>query len=117
MLLAQTLGQVHALKHPGSHVGQEALYGATLSEALAAGQEEVAAESRVGEANGHLFEGHDDDSICRLFDQASHADLAPAVAPLAPVLAKFAHCVRCPCISILPRPGVPFEARGPPAVR
>ena len=49
--------------------------------------------------------------------QASHADLAPALALVLPVLPLFAAWVPCPVGPVLPRQGAPFEARGPPPRR
>jgi hypothetical protein len=93
LLLGQTLGLVHAVAHGGAP-------------AVVAGQ-----------PLGHLFDDHDDVSDCRLFDQASHADLAPAWALALPVLQLFAVWIPCPLGPVLPRQGAPFEARGPPPRR
>ena len=91
LLLGQTLGLVHTVVHGGAP-------------AVVAGQ-----------PLEHLFDDHDDASGCRLFDQASHADLAPALALVLPVLQLFAVWIPCSLGPVLPRQGAPFEARGPPA--
>lgn len=93
LLLSQALGLVHGVVHGGAPT--------------------VASAQPLE----HLFDEHDDASSCRLFDQASHADLAPALALVLPVLPLFAVWVPCPVGPVLPRQGAPFEARGPPPRR
>ena len=93
LLLGQALGLVHGVVHGGAPT--------------------VASAQPLE----HLFDEHDDASSCRLFDQASHADLAPALALVLPVLPLFAAWVPCPVGPVLPRQGAPFEARGPPPRR
>ena len=112
LLLGQALGLVHGVVH-GGVPGHDA----SSVHALRVAKGAAAPGSGGEQPLEHLFDEHDDASSCRLFDQASHADLAPALALVLPVLPLFAAWVPCPVGPVLPRQGAPFEARGPPPRR
>lgn len=112
LLLGQALGLVHAVVH-GAAPGHDA----SSVHPLTAAKGAAAPGSWGDQPLVHLFDEHDDASSCRLFDQASHADLAPAWALVMSVLSLFAVWVPCPVGPVLPRQGAPFEARGPPPRR
>ncbi|MSQ76493.1 MAG: hypothetical protein EXR34_12145 [Rhodoferax sp.] len=126
LLLGQTLGLVHAVLH-GDAVGyghrQHAAHDENQHEhqhdhgieSWRAERGEPAAPSAALEA---LFGEHEDSSNCRLFDQSSHADVAPGLPLLA--LAMRLVCSRLVAGLVeqpLPPAWALFEARGPPTVR
>lgn len=93
LLTAQTLGLMHSVLHI-PHVQHQT-------------------DSRLE----HLFSGHGDDSVCRLFDQASHGDGAPSLSALAlpavlPVWVTWVFTRHVPARLV-----AYFQARGPPVSR
>lgn len=104
LLLAQAIGLVHATVHGG----------------LPAAQAIAAPQAALPQARGwvaDLFAAHGDASSCRLFDQLSHGDAAPAAATVAASMPV-------PCtVGTVVLPVVAsatvaaFRARGPPPLR
>ena len=131
LVLGQTLGLVHAVLH-GDAVGyghrQHAVHDGHHEdhdqdqdhdiESRRAQGAEPALPAASGAALEALFGEHEDSSNCRLFDQSSHADVAPGLPPLA--LAMRLDCSRL-VAGLVEQPLPPawslFEARGPPTVR
>lgn len=128
LLLGQTLGLVHAVLH-GEAIGfghqQHAAHAEHQHEnqhdhdhGIESWQAKRAEPAAPGAALEALFGEHEDSSNCRLFDQSSHADVAPGL----PLLAM---AMRLVCSRLLvglveqplPAAWALFEARGPPAVR
>jgi len=105
MVLAQTTGFVHGTVHGNSHHAAP----------LPAGAIEAHAASSAAATLAHLFDDHDDEAKCRLYDQMSRGECAPtADMPATPSLAVSAApaamaspwlCADC----------LPARARGPPA--
>ena len=128
LLLGQTLGLVHAVLH-GEAIAYEHQQHAAHDEHQHENQHDHdhgieswpaqrAEPATPGAALEALFGEHEDSSNCRLFDQASHADVAPGLPLLA--LAMQLVCSRLIIGLVeqpLPAAWALFEARGPPAVR
>lgn len=106
MLLAQALGLMHGIVH-APHAG-------ALHQSVAGGQ--LDGELAQGWV-ARLFAAHDDDSACRLYDQTSHGDCAPAVGalPLPVLLAPDFFAIFEALAPSLP--AALIQARGPPPVR
>jgi hypothetical protein len=95
LLFAQMLGLVHRIAHPSN----------AAAAVLAAPADDVQA----------LFDGHDDTSTCRLYDQLMHADLAvdaPQVCVVAPHTPLA--CATPPGWQLAAQ-AAGFLARGPPS--
>jgi hypothetical protein len=107
MVLAQTLGLVHAVAH-GGHAG--ASFGGPVLQAKVGGAADAA-------WLGKAFGAHHDDGDCQLYDQASHGDCVPSVAqpPLPPQVPSSP----LPFFMVEPlrAAATAFHARGPPPVR
>lgn len=114
LLLAQTLGLMHGLTHGQTHgvvkyAEKHAHHGAAHLDF-----HDHQEQSVQGNWLESLFSSHDGEPDCRLYDQASHASAAPAVAPVSlpavlpsPVVAIFQG-------EALARWAALFDARGPP---
>lgn len=115
LLLAQMLGLMHGVVH-GSQM-----------QALSSGQEHQHVHdhdhdqgSYAGHGNGwleSLFSSHDANSDCRLFDQASHGNAAPALPALSLPILLSSFVVDIPQGEALARWAALFDARGPPLTR
>lgn len=122
LLLAQMLGLMHGVVH-GSQM--QALG------SVGSGQEHHHAHdhdhdhdhgSYAGHGHGHgwlesLFSSHDATSDCRLFDQASHGNAAPALPALSLPILLSSFVVDIPQGEALARWAALFDARGPPLTR
>ncbi len=113
VVLAQTLGLMHGVMHGNVHSPQVEL--AEQSE-LAYGSDDHDHDHSDSWVE-RLFGSHGDESDCRVYDQLSHGDAAPATAgPTLPLsLTPFV-------FSLLPGLAVArwhalFQARGPPNLR
>ena len=113
VVLAQTLGLMHGVMHGNVHSLQVEL--AEQSE-LASGSDDHDHDHSDSWVE-RLFGSHGDESDCRVYDQLSHGDSAPAMAgPTLPLsLTPFV-------FSLLPGLAVArwhalFQARGPPNLR
>ena len=113
VVLAQTLGLMHGVMHGNVHSLQVEL--AEQSE-LASGSDDHDHDHSDSWVE-RLFGSHGDESDCRVYDQLSHGDAAPATAgPTLPLsLTPFV-------FSLLPGLAVArwhalFQARGPPNLR
>ena len=128
LLLGQTLGLVHAVLHGetiayghrqhAAHEENQHVHGQDHDHGIESWQAQRAEPVAPGAALEALFGEHEDSSNCRLFDQASHADVAPGLPLLA--LAMQLVCSRLIVGLVeqpLPAAWALFEARGPPAVR
>lgn len=109
LLLAQTLGLMHGQLHPSAQ---------RLAHAHADAPR-VAAQPKApsGDWADKLFDGHQSDTDCRMFDQLSHGDAAPALPLLTlplPVAAAFLDFFQGEALA---RWRALFDARGPPPVR
>ena len=109
LLLAQTLGVLHGVAHPARPVAAQGP--SHMAEATPA-----PARAELGSALiAALFGAHDDGGVdCRLFDQASHADLMPPLAaaalPPAPAdVPELTHAASALCAQ-----ASGYLARGPP---
>ena len=114
LLLAQTLGFMHGLTHGLTHGAVK--YAEKHAQHGAAHLDFHDHQEHSGQGNWleSLFSSHDGEHDCRLYDQASHASAAPAVAPVtlpavlpSPVVAIFQG-------EALARWAALFDARGPP---
>lgn len=117
LLLAQMLGLMHGVAH-GSQM-----------QALGSGQEHHHVHDHdhdhdqgphADHGNGwleSLFSSHDADSDCRLFDQASHGNAAPALPALSLPILLSSFVVDIPQGEALARWAALFDARGPPLTR
>ena len=130
LLLGQTLGLVHAVLHGEAiayahrqHTAHdehqhENQHDHDHDHGIESWQAKRAEPAALGAALEALFGEHEDSSNCRLFDQSSHADVAPGL-PLQ-ALAMRLVCSRLLVGLVeqpLPAAWALFEARGPPAVR
>ena len=114
LLLAQTLGLMHGVVHgPQAHIHSS-------------GHEHHdhdhdhpdAAEADHGTGwLASLFSSHDGDSDCRLFDQASHGNAAPAMLALGLPMVLSSFVVDISRGEALVRWAALFDARGPPLTR
>jgi hypothetical protein len=105
VFLAQSLGQVHSVLHTA------APHGDITAKALIDGT------AHAQEANrwlGRLFEGHDNTSDCRLYDQVSHGDCMPTAALLHLQALPTAALTAAAPESAWARPTLRVQARGPP---
>ena len=66
---------------------------------------------------GKLFSHHQTDTDCRLYDQLSHADGAPALLAIAPALLALPPILQASHGLAVARWHALFQARGPPSVR
>jgi hypothetical protein len=99
LLAAQTLGLLHRVVH--------------FPHATASLQ--PTSESRSWAPS--LFAAHGDDASCRLFDQLTHGDAAPALAVTAPALVAAFFLLPFFQGEALARWATLFDARGPPLPR
>lgn len=111
VVLAQTLGLMHGVIHGNLH--SPLVVQAVQAEFASGTDDHDHSHSRVE----HLFGSHGDESDCRVYDQLSHGDGAPAMAvPALPLsITPFV-------FSLLPGLAVArwhalFQARGPPNLR
>ena len=102
MLLSQSLGQLHAVKHDWSasnhHQHHQAAHETHHHDGLFE----------------QLFSSHSSDSDCRLFDQLSASHAMPALAPLVPPVVLPALAVAIFAGEAIARWEALFDARGPP---
>jgi hypothetical protein len=102
LALAQWLGAVHGVVHT------------TRGEAVRHVHSGDQAHREAGSWLTALFTVHDDDTDCRLYDQAGHNALAPALAssllPTAPA-SQVVDAARCEALA---RWAALFQARAPP---
>ena len=101
MVLAQTLGLLHSVVH------------SPLAESAAtshAAEAHTPSDSWVEQ----LFAGHGNESDCRIYDQLSHADAAPALASVALPLALAPFVFALLSRLAVARWHALFQARGPP---
>jgi hypothetical protein len=96
LLFAQMLGLVHRVAHPSNEAA------ATLSAPAAPGAHA-------------LWDGHDDGSQCRLYDQLAHADLVVDTPGVGSVTATAAVACASPRGWRLAAQAAGFLARGPPS--
>jgi len=118
LLLAQLLGLMHGVVHgpqahihSHSHVHQDGHH--QEHSALA----HVEEEEEGGGWLASLFSSHDGDSDCRLFDQASHGQAAPALPMLSLPLVLSNAVFDISRGEALARWAALFDARGPPFPR
>jgi hypothetical protein len=102
LLLSQTLGLLHGVS-PG-HAKPLAGLSAT-------------AHAPASGWTAHLFDGHNDEVQCRLFDHAGHSDAMPVVAALVLPLVLAAWVLPRLAGLSAARWRTVFDARGPPQVR
>lgn len=122
LLLAQMLGLMHGVVH-GSQM--QAL--GSVGSGSGQGHHDVHDHdhdhdhgSYAGHGNGwleSLFSSHDANSDCRLFDQASHGNAAPALPALSLPILLSSFVVDIPQGEALARWAALFDARGPPLTR
>ena len=117
LLFAQLLGLMHGVVHgPQAHIHSH-------SQAHQGGshQEHFAFAHAEGEGSdgwlASLFSSHDGDSDCRLFDQASHGQAAPALPMLSLPLVLCTVAFDISRGEALARWAALFDARGPPSPR
>jgi hypothetical protein len=119
LLLAQLLGLMHGVVHgpqahvhSQSHVHHDGHQHQQEHSALAHAEEE-------GDAGwlASLFSSHEGDSDCRLFDQASHGQAAPAFPMLSLPLVLSSVAFDISRGEALARWAALFDARGPPSTR
>ncbi len=101
LLLTQTLGLLHGVVH------------SPLAES-AASAHVVADETPPATWVEHLFAGHSNESDCRVYDQLSHGDAAPAVAAVALPLVLTPFVFSLLSGLAVARWHALFQARGPP---
>jgi hypothetical protein len=100
LLLSQSLGQWHAVKHPGLNGTNEA--------------------ARVHVSHGHagfidqLFSSHSSDADCRLYDQLGDGHAMPGVAAVVLPVVMPSLLVAIFAGQALARWAALFDARGPP---
>jgi len=117
LLLAQLLGLMHGVVHgPQAHLHT---HSHTHQDSH---QPEHAAPAHVEEPGeggwlASLFSSHDGDSDCRLFDQASHGQAAPALPMLSLPLVLSNAVFDISRGEALARWAALFDARGPPFTR
>lgn len=99
MLLSQSLGQLHAVKHDWSSSNHH---------------HQVAHDAHDDGLFELLFSSHSSDSDCRLFDQLSAGHAMPALAPLVPPVVLPSLAVAIFAGEALARWAALFDARGPP---
>jgi hypothetical protein len=122
LLLAQLLGLMHGVVHGPqahlhSHSHQHAHHGSHHS---AHSEHSAPAHSEEAEEGGwlaSLFDSHDGDSDCRLFDQASHGHAAPTFPMLSLPLVPSSLAIDISLGEALARWAALFDARGPPSTR
>lgn len=121
LLLAQLLGLMHGVVHgPQAHLHSHShLHSHQDShhpEHAALAHAEEPAEGEGGWL-ASLFASHDGDSDCRLFDQASHGQAAPALPMLSLPLVLSSLAFDISRGEALARWAALFDARGPPSTR
>jgi hypothetical protein len=125
LLPAQLLGLMHGVVHsPQAHIPSH-LHSHSHSNVHHDGhhQEHAALVHAQEEGGGEggwlasLFSSHDGDSDCRLFDQASHGQTAPAFALLSLPLVLSSVAFDISRGEALARWAALFDARGPPSTR
>ena len=119
LLLAQLLGLMHGVVHgPQAHVHS---HSHVHHDGHQHQQEHFALAHAEEEGEGgwlaSLFSSHDDDSDCRLFDQASHGQAAPAFPMLNLPLVLSSVAFDISRGEALARWAALFDARGPPSTR
>ena len=123
LLLAQLLGLMHGVVHgPQAHVHSHSSLNSSVHHdghqhehsALALAHAE---EEGEGGWLASLFSSHDGDSDCRLFDQASHGQAAPAFPLLSLPLVLSSVAFDISRGEALARWAALFDARGPPSTR
>jgi len=121
LLLAQLLGLTHGVVHgPQAHLHahQHAHHGSHHS---AHSEHPALAHAEEAEEEGgwlaSLFDSHDGDSDCRLFDQASHGHAAPLFPMLSLPLVLSGVAFDISRGEALARWAALFDARGPPSSR
>jgi hypothetical protein len=105
VFLAQSLGQVHSVLHTAAPRGD------------ITAQELIGGNAHAQDANhwlGRLFEGHDNTSDCRLYDQVNHGDCMPTAALLHAQALPTAALTAATPESAWARPTLRVHARGPP---
>jgi hypothetical protein len=105
VFLAQSLGQVHSVLHTAAPHGD------------ITAKDLIGGSTHAQEANGwlgHLFEGHDNISDCRLYDQVNHGDCMPTAALLHAQALPTAALTAAAPESAWARPTLRVQARGPP---
>jgi hypothetical protein len=119
LLLAQLLGLMHGVVHSPqapvhsqSHAHHDGHQHQQEHSALAHAEEQV-----DGGWLASLFSSHDGDSDCRLFDQASHAQVVPAFPMLSLPLILSSVAFDISRGEALARWAALFDARGPPSTR
>jgi hypothetical protein len=116
LLLAQLLGLMHGVVHdPQAHIHSHAHAhhdGRHQEHSVLAH-----AEEERGGWLASLFSSHDSDSDCRLFDQASHGQAAPALPMLSLPLVLSSVAFDISRGEALARWAALFDARGPPFTR
>jgi hypothetical protein len=107
LVAAQTLGLMHRTVHPGFESDGE-----------------IASIIHVHDEGHHrqgwtekLFDGHDGESACRLFDQLSQGGCLPSVAPVLPPVIAPLYFLQWFQGEALARWVALFDARGPPQLR
>lgn len=119
LLLAQLLGVMHGVVHgPQAHIH---LHSNVHHDGHQHQQEHSALAHAEEEGEGgwlaSLFSSHDGDSDCRLFDQASHGQAAPAFPLLSLPLVLSSVAFDISRGEALARWAALFDARGPPFTR
>jgi hypothetical protein len=120
LLLAQMLGQAHAVAHPAPvHAGGAGLHrGADVAPQGVDGAHAHAGHDHGDDAGGLLASlfGHEA-AECRLYDQLAHGDVLPAVPAAVAPLGAPSRLVAALHGLALARWAALFDARGPPALR
>ena len=123
LLLAQLLGLMHVVVHgPQAHIHSHSHSHAHHDGYQHRHQQEHSAlahaeEEEEGGWLASLFSSHDGDSDCRLFDQASHGQAAPAFPMLTLPLVLSSVAFDISRGEALARWAALFDARGPPLTR
>ena len=123
LLLAQLLGLMHGVVHgPQAHIHSHSHSHAHHDGYQHRHQQEHSAlahaeEEEEGGWLASLFSSHDGDSDCRLFDQASHGQAAPAFPLLSLPLVLSSVAFDISRGEALARWAALFDARGPPSTR
>ena len=129
LVLAPALGLVHGVLHGGraSHAHPQTHHAdAHAHEVLEGTQQRRVPQTHHADAHAHeghsaaalvdqLVPDHDGAPDCRLYDQQSHADLAPGIPMLVLPHVPIGFTLRHQAGEALARFAALFEARGPPA--
>lgn len=116
LIAAQALGLMHRVTHNPHRVTHNP-HGAALSLPDAAHGVQAGGHRHAHGWAAQLFAGHEDDPVCRLFDQLGQGDAAPVVPAVDLPLAPAAFLLLFFQGEVLARWVALFDARGPPHAR